>query len=166
MAVPETSSLPSDEASAAPNKPSEDPDSGLSPEVIDAIDPCELLTPSELTKFGNFEEPEPRFSGGARNCRWGSKRTSAVGDLPLINIDVRDNVGISGMPDLGGGLHHGQMAESGRKIAQTSKEIGCVLAMALDEGARVDVVVSGIHDQSCDMAAKLAEIIDPKLPLG
>ncbi|EHR48670.1 hypothetical protein SacmaDRAFT_0363 [Saccharomonospora marina XMU15] len=131
------------------------------------MDPCSLLTDEELSEFADYKQPESRFSAGARNCRWRPIRENAQQRLPLVNLDARDNIGVEGMNDIGSGVRKGQLGGSGRAVAQTSNEEGCVIGMAVGEGARVDVVVSAVGpDKACDIASRIAEIIDPKLPMG
>lgn len=135
---------------------------------IDSVEPCSLLTDGELSEFADYEDPESRFSAGARNCRWTPIREKAQQRLPLINLDARDNVGIDGMPDLGTGLQRGRMDGSGREVVQTTRpDEGCIIGMAVGEAARVDVVVGTVEtDKACDIASRIAEMIDPKLPMG
>ncbi|WP_157606454.1 DUF3558 family protein [Saccharomonospora cyanea] len=133
---------------------------------IKQVDPCSLLVESELDRFGEFGQGEYREYGTGRNCRWQADREGASEQVPLVDLIVEDNAGIGLLPDLGGGRQTGS-AGSGRSVVRTSNEDGCVVAMAVGESARVDVIVSMIElDNACSIAEELVDIIDEKLPLG
>lgn len=134
---------------------------------IESVRPCSLLTDTELARFGEFEEGNYRPYGTGRNCTWNGVRESASEKVPLVDLIIQDNAGIDVVPDLGGGLRSGRTNGTGREVVQTSNDGGCVVSVAVGEGSRVDVVVSYPDaGQACDMANQLAEIIDPKLPVG
>ncbi|NIJ14587.1 hypothetical protein FHU38_004988 [Saccharomonospora amisosensis] len=165
LASPEDS-RPSAHTSVGSSVPTSD-SSGSTSRGIDSVDPCSLLTDSEVAAFGKYQEPNARQVGTARGCDWNPVRENAQQKLPLISFSVRDNVGVDGVVDLGTGLQRGEM-DSGRGVVRTTTpDHGCLIAMAVGEDARVDVVVGAVEpDKACDIASRIAEIIDPKLPMG
>lgn len=132
---------------------------------VDSVQPCSLLTKSEAAQFGKFEAPEKKTLGTARVCDWLPVRTDASTDLPSFGFAVRDNVGVDGINDAGNGIQTGHVSGSGRDYALTSSVDSCTIALAVGDGARVDVNVTGVEEQqACDLASKLVDIVDPKLP--
>ncbi|WP_197319411.1 DUF3558 family protein [Saccharomonospora sp. NB11] len=133
---------------------------------LEQMDPCSLLDGAELNRFGEFGPGEYRDYGTGRNCRWQADRDGASEKVPLVDLIIEDEAGVDVLPDLGGGLQTGK-AGSGRSIVRTSNEDGCVVAMAVGESARVDVIVSMVElDSACSITDELVDIIDEKLPLG
>ncbi len=139
---------------------------GSGGESIEKVDPCELIEDGELSRYGEFGQGEYRTYGTGRNCRWTGVRDNASEDVPIVDIVIEDNAGVDVLPDLGGGLTEGTAA-SGREIVRTYNQTGCVAAMAVGIGARVDISVAQDDVQSaCDLVDELVDIVDQRLPLG
>ncbi|TLW93512.1 DUF3558 domain-containing protein [Saccharomonospora piscinae] len=131
------------------------------------IDPCSLLSDEEIGQFGEFDGPSKRVVGSGQVCTWqGAKET--VGDqAPLVNLVVRDNVGLSGVVDMGDGLTPGATENTGRALVRTMSPDGCLIAMKITSGSRLDVDVAEVSgDDACDLAGKMVEIVDTRLPRG
>jgi hypothetical protein len=134
-------------------------------QVIKQVDPCSLLTGSELSRYGEFGQGEYRTYGTGRNCRWQADRDGAAEKVPLVDVIIEDESGVQSLPDLGGGRQSGR-AESGRDVVRTSNEDGCVIAMSVSENTRVDVIVSMVEvNDACSIADGLVGFLDRKLPL-
>lgn len=156
--VQDNSSSRSAEQSSSPNPP---PDAG----GTSALDPCSLLSYSEVSRFGEFE-PEPKADEGlgARSCTYLPVRTDAS-DSPTLGVDVRDAQSVDTVNDEGMGIRFGNVA--GRKAAQVPARGGCIVALETGPGSRVDVGVTGIDaNEACDLASQLADVVEAKLPEG
>ncbi|MFD9962921.1 DUF3558 family protein [Amycolatopsis sp. NPDC058986] len=131
-----------------------------------SLDPCTLVSGSDLSTYGTFDGPAKQDVGaGARDCQLVRQRANASDDTLTVDITVRDNAGLDALPDNGGGKKPGTMT-SGRKAVQAPQPPeGCVLALAVGTGSRVDVsIVSADSAKACDIASKVADVVEPKLP--
>ncbi|WP_218151700.1 DUF3558 domain-containing protein [Amycolatopsis arida] len=123
------------------------------------LDPCGLLDPAELAEFGTFSAGRPVNQGGARGCDWIADRGPYAG--LGVGVDIRDAQGVDEVNDLGDGVQTGDINE--RPAAQTSTLGACIIALSLGENARADVSVNA-GERSCEIADKVAGIVEPKLP--
>ncbi|WP_083940276.1 DUF3558 family protein [Saccharomonospora saliphila] len=138
-----------------------------SPGNVRKVDPCSLLTAAELDEFGDFGDPTARVAGQGRSCMWQEAADSAAGKSSLVDVIVFDNAGTDAVPDLGNGRRNGSIDSSGRDVVQTANEISCVVSLAVGADSRVDVILSHADEKTrCEHAARLAEQVDEKLPLG
>lgn len=139
-----------------------------------SIDPCGLLDIATLDKefaeYRPFEEDDRNVPGGwsmadARNCHWKTDldRAANLRQAMTVGIGVRDKQGVKDARDAGGGVHPGKLG-SGREAAQIpTAGDGCIMALAVGESSRVDVIVNGAK-QGCGIAEAIADLIEPKLP--
>jgi hypothetical protein len=81
-------------------------------------------------------------------------------------VVVRDKAGLDDIPDSAGTLSPG--TQNGRKAVRIKNDSGgCTIAMAVGTGARVDVtVVSTDLAAVCEIADKVADVVEPRLPKG
>lgn len=142
-----------------------------------AIDPCGLLEVGFLEKefpsFTPFSDGAPEraeygdatFAGG-RWCAWSTETESASDPRLSVAVGMYDSAGIKDIPANTGETEKGTLG-SGREAAQTPRPItkACFIALAVGDSARVDVYVRG-DEKACDMAAAVADKVDPKLPKG
>jgi hypothetical protein len=68
--------------------------------------------------------------------------------------------------DVGGGIQTDKL--NGRDVVRApSTNSACTVALAVGDNARVDVLVTADSTaEACDVAAKLAQVVEPKLPKG
>ncbi|WP_084789329.1 DUF3558 family protein [Saccharomonospora iraqiensis] len=133
-----------------------------------AVEPCSLLDPGETATFGEFEKgSEGVRSDGGRQCHWEGVRQSAQEDgVPSIYVVIEDDSSIEELGNVGDGARSGVMKDSGRAVKETWNETGCVVGLAVGNSSRVDVIVADPdREQSCAMANKIAELVEPKLPM-
>ena len=134
-----------------------------------SLDPCSLLLVSDLTSYGAFVGPNKREEFGARSCGY-IKQTQNASDATLgVDVNVRDSQTVDTVNDLGGGITKGKVNGRASAMAAGSPDLGsCVLAMAVGTGSRVDVFITSATDtkQACDVAAKVADNVEPRLPKG
>ncbi|WP_158559818.1 DUF3558 family protein [Prauserella sp. PE36] len=130
-----------------------------------SIEPCSLLSFADVSSFGTFKErPEEDEGLGARSCTYYPERTDAA-RLPTVGVDVRDDQDVDSVNDEGLGINTGEL--NGRNLAQVPAHGGCIIALGVGAGSRVDVAVTGLDtDASCDLVGRVAEIVEPKLPEG
>ncbi|WP_199430814.1 DUF3558 family protein [Qaidamihabitans albus] len=162
-AAPATSA-PADGGESVPNTAPSSPGDAAAPTA--SLDPCTLLEAGELAEFATFKTGEQKDIASARACVWLPEREGGE-SLPTIGLNVRDSQGIDSVNDTGQGTTAGELEGSGRKAVQAPTTGGCTLALAVGETSRVDVQVSGVDtDQACDIAGKVADVVDPRLPEG
>lgn len=127
---------------------------------VAAIDPCAILKPADLTQFGTFEDGKPETLSDLRMCSWKVHLTH-VGDPGYgVSVGVRDNAGINDGPT-------GQSADvNGRPAVQSADPAAgdCVIRLKMTDKTRVDVSVVGLVGTACDVAGKIAYIVEPRLP--
>lgn len=141
--------------------PSETSSSGAG-EPAASIDPCALLSSTELAEFGEFEGPKDSGLKSVRACDW---QTPVGADESLvIGVGVRDDQGVNDANDTGMGVDRTQA--NGRDIVRVpSQGAHCLIALGIAESSRVDVdVTAGDTDRACEIADKVAGIVEPKLP--
>jgi hypothetical protein len=127
---------------------------------VAAIDPCGILTAADLAQFGSFNPGKPQTPSGARSCAWDGRIVNASDPAFAVRIDVRDTAGINDGPA-------GDSAEvNGRPAVQSSLPAAgdCAIRLKMTDKSRVDVDVTGLVDKACDVASKLAYIVEPRLP--
>ncbi|MEU6641316.1 DUF3558 family protein [Saccharomonospora sp. NPDC046836] len=155
-----SSSAPTSESSVAPGSPTAQ------------LDPCSLLSPGELAEFNTFEfQPGhvPDYSGGSRPCSWNTPR-EAGNDGMAVLVAIRDSQSVDevDLVDSPGAtpVQTGTLNE--RRVAQAAAPGICLIALAVGDGARVDIGINGpgVPDDACPETTKIAEIVEPKLPEG
>lgn len=118
--------------------------------------------------YGQFKPAEAKTLGAARTCKYEKELASASEEALALGVGVRDTQGVDSATDVGGGTIAGNV--NGRKAVQIpspNAPKGCTLALAVGDGARVDILV--INDdptKACDIASQLADKVEPKLPKG
>lgn len=159
--VPAPSSTSSGAASSAPSG------SAVSGGASTAsIEPCSLVNAADFASYGTFGEPVKAELAGARACTLVRQIASASEKTLTIGVGVRDAQGIDTVNDAGGGITPGKV--NGRQAVQAPGSTNsCTLALAVGSASRVDVnVVGTTASQACEVAAKAADIVEPKLPKG
>jgi hypothetical protein len=135
------------------------------PSITSTIDPCTLLSAAELSPYGTFKAPTRSEQGSdARDCQYTKSQASASEDSLTVAVVVRDKASVDDIPASAGTLTKG--TQNGRTAVQIKNTAGgCAIAMAVGNSARVDVtVVSTNNAATCDIASKVADIVEPKLP--
>ncbi|MFI9010106.1 DUF3558 family protein [Actinosynnema sp. NPDC053489] len=131
---------------------------GSASPALDRTDPCALVDREDVERaVGPLdEEPRRRDLGTARSCEYEV-------DSQLVVIDIRTNVG------LGGVNAAGPVTEStlgGHRVKSWVTESGsCFYAFGVTVSSRVDVAVQAKQGKAqCDLAKRLAEVVEPELP--
>ncbi|MEY7973946.1 DUF3558 domain-containing protein [Saccharomonospora xinjiangensis] len=129
-----------------------------------SIDPCALLSASDLSDAGEFQS-EYSDDGSARSCYW---QRSAVGggEVFTFALSVRDTQGIDTMNDYGGGITEDVINHRPVAVAKDPGNGDCTLAMKIGDSSRVDVTIldKGGEDDACQVAEVIAEMVEPRLP--
>lgn len=135
-----------------------------------SVDPCSLLAESQIDQYGEFSGPEKRSYQGYSVCSWAVQKDSASDvEAPLVDLVFRHDLGLEEVIDLGDGLQAGQTDDSGRELIKTSgiepvtNTRSCLIAMKISDDSRLDVTVGRTED-SCELAGKVVEMVDSKLP--
>lgn len=139
---------------------------GSSSSPISGLDPCSLLDLAALGEFGPFESPRPGVKPGARVCDLGRTIKSATDKGLVIGIAVRDKQGLADTNETGAGKTEGNV--NGRKALQVPDSgPHCLIALEVTATSRVDVAITASDSQqACQVADKVADIVEPKLPKG
>lgn len=128
-----------------------------------SIDPCSLISSADLTAYGTFKPPVTANEGGARSCQFAREAATASDSLTL-SVDIRDTQSVDNVNDGGSGKTAGNV--NGRKAVLVPKPpSGCLMALELTASARADILVdSSDPEKACDVAEKIADLVEPKLP--
>ncbi|HEV7979376.1 DUF3558 domain-containing protein [Amycolatopsis sp.] len=164
-AVPSTGLPSSGQPQPSPTAPPESSTQGGSAGTA-SVQPCSLLSATDLTEYGTFNGPDEKELGGARTCGFQRKLASASDKGLGVSINVRDKQGISSVNDLGQGIQTDKL--NGRDVVRApSTNSACTIALAVGDTSRVDVLVTADSTaEACDVAAKLVGVVEPKLPKG
>lgn len=129
--------------------------------ALDAIDPCGLLSASDVARFG--ARPGKRNDiGGAIGCGWTVPGQGTFG-IALRSKQSVDSivVGKGRIVDQSVGSHQGKRLEEPDGVG------ACLVSIAVSDSSRVDVDGVATHTdnaKACDFATRVAELIEPKLP--
>ncbi|WP_346135657.1 DUF3558 family protein [Lentzea roselyniae] len=124
-------------------------------------DPCSLLTSSEASELGASGTPKREKVGTADVCKW---RKPGEGNF---DVSVRANLGLEQVKPDGGQIADLTVGKGNRKAKKVSGDGSgvCIIALDVSPSSRVDVSALGRpNEDSCPVALKLAELVDPKLP--
>lgn len=126
--------------------------------TLDETDPCRLVPKGDVERaLGPLDgEPRRKDLGTARSCEYEVR-------AQLLVIDIRTNVGLAGVnasgpvTDLTLGAH---------QLKHWVDANGtCFFVFGVTESSRVDVVVQPREGKAqCELAQRLAEVVEPKLP--
>lgn len=159
-ALPQNGAQETSASSTAP--PSTDSSAGASA----GLDPCTLLSDDEAAQFGDFDPHKADDSIGTSGCAWDAPHGSE--DSTSFEVVYQDKASIDQVNDTGGGVDKAEM--NGRSVARAPVSNGsaCTVALALDSKSRVDVNVVLAKDvqSACELAEKVATVVEPKLPEG
>lgn len=136
------------------------------------LNACDLLSSEDVTQFkaqGPGQPEDTQTSQATSACRWLGR--SSTDRSVSFGVLVRANQGLDDLQrqtqSSGGTITEGAL--NGRDARQASLTSGgCILALEVDQGSRVDlsVVIGGVTDptEACQIASKLGNIVEPKLP--
>jgi len=132
-----------------------------------SLDPCSLLSATDLASYGTFGDPRKREGSGARSCGYLRKAQDASDSHLGVDVNIRDSQGIDSVNDGGKGTIPSQVNARQAVLVPTG-ETNCVVAMAVGSTSRVDITVTSAADstKACDTASQVAKIVEPKLPKG
>ena len=149
---------PAEHETGAPDTPA---DHGGSP--LDGMEPCELLSQTELDDLGIAGGEEADF-GDSPGCEWA--KTGDFGILVGLNLDIgADEADLQGATPkpISVGSHDGFRVE-----AQGGFEGSCAVLVVTSESSFVDISATanggGDTSKACAKATDVAELIEPKLP--
>jgi hypothetical protein len=134
-----------------------------------SLEPCSLLDPAEdLSEYGRFtSKPGSNDEGASEKiCSWQKQRDDALDESLVVGLVVRGAQSVETVNDVGGGVNKGEVNGRAAAEAPNPQFHDCTLAMELDAGSRIDVVVSGMDDvnAACDVAREVAYLVEPRLP--
>jgi len=126
------------------------------PAVSASINPCALLTSSDIQHLG-VASRGPDALGGSRGCSWLKTGQYNVG------FSVWDHLGIDQMNSGGNPItNHRVGSHDGRQFE--GADGGCFVAMAITSTSSIDVSVGGDPSVECQLADQFALLIEPRLP--
>lgn len=156
----ETSSAPTSEAPGSEPIPSSSSNSNSADPASTSLDPCSIISSSDLATVGKFDgvEPKKEEKGGARTCTWVAPGVG--GDS--VGVGIRDTQNVGDLNDAGSGIERDEV--NGRQVAKTASPQGlCYVAVEISDASRVDI--QGIKDPgsrdvdaSCELATKVAQL--------
>ncbi|MGH3436345.1 MAG: DUF3558 family protein [Sciscionella sp.] len=126
--------------------------------TLATVDPCSLLPRADAAQVGVTGAGNPENVGTARGCAWHTT------DGAEVSVDVRTNLGLSQVQANGGTV--GPVTTLGsHQSRQQQNSVGCLVAIGVTAGSRVDVQgVSTNGTPDCSAAQQAAKVIEPNLP--
>jgi hypothetical protein len=138
----------------SPSSATEPPSAGPSA----AIDPCALLTDTEIQQLGLLPSGRDTIVD-ARSCSWHKAGQYTIG------AGIFDHVGLAQLSKVGRTItNYSVGSHDGRQVL--SQEAGCGIYLQITKTSIVDIVaVDALGDtQSCQLADRYAKLIEPRLP--
>ncbi|MEV8442866.1 DUF3558 family protein [Actinosynnema sp. NPDC051121] len=126
--------------------------------ALDETDPCGLVTAVDVERAVGALDGEPRRKdlGTARSCEYEVQ-------AQLLVIDIRTNVGLAGVNASGPVTEQTLGAHQLKHWVDTNGT--CFFVFGVTPSSRVDVVVQPREGKAqCELAKRLAELVEPKLP--
>ncbi|MGQ0838925.1 DUF3558 family protein [Actinokineospora sp.] len=145
--------------SSDPTPPSTKP---ASSNELDKLDPCILLSESDVAQFG-AGIGVPKNTTRSRACQW------TVSGQGVFTVALRAEQGLDDIVVSRGTVaDHPVGDHDGRKLEADDGPGGCMISIGISESARVDTSSSTRSDtaKACEFAGRVAELIEPKLPKG
>lgn len=142
------SSVPPSSASTAPGK------------AVDQLDPCQLIDASTAAQLG-LPAGQRDDLDGEPGCKW------QVPGSYVMGIDLSDKLGVNDLNVTNGSLSTVPIGRhDGRKVEADGGPGQCAIAIAITDSSRV---LAGVHARrdtakACDVARRVANAIEPKLP--
>jgi hypothetical protein len=146
----------------APTGSSEPSTGGDEPSPIADLQPCELVDQAGLSSLG-LTGGEEDSVGSARSCRW-RHEGATLDDSFTVSIELFDDEGFT---DLAENTQVKELPKVGGHDAVSFVDAAgvCGVSLGVGDSARVDnTAVGGDQQQGCQLAARLAALVEPKLP--
>jgi hypothetical protein len=134
-----------------------------------SLEPCTLLTASDVSSYSTFGEAKEQKLGKSRDCRYQHKTASASDEGLIIGVSIRDDAPLDSVNDTGNGVKDLQVNGRKAKEASSNDPLGCTVALGVGDTARVDVNVTAVNtvEKACQIAEDVAQkAVEPKLPKG
>lgn len=132
--------------------------------LLEDLDACSLLSEKDLAQLG--DNPKKKYSN-AGSCHWVTENVKVSDSgFVIVRIDLRPGQSVD---ELGvvttGTAKSGKVGDrEAKQIAADMGERACTLGFAAGSG-RVDVLTTAnTTDRACDVADRVAELIEPKVP--
>src|SRR5690606_6654820 len=132
--------------------------------LLEDLDACSLLSEKDLAQLG--DNPKKKYSR-AGSCSWGTENVKVSDSgFVIVGIDLRPGQSVD---ELGvittGTARSGKVGDrEAKQVAADTGERACTLGFAAGSG-RVDVLTTAnTTDRACDVADRVAELIEPKVP--
>jgi hypothetical protein len=127
--------------------------------VSAAIDPCALLTGSDVQQLGL--RPNGRdTAGGGRACSWYKNLQYTAG------IEVFDHSGLDQLSTIGRTITDHPVGSHAGRLVLSVNGGGCGVFLQITRTSMVDVDTAGglTDSQMCQLADHYAKLIEPRLP--
>lgn len=121
---------------------------------IAAVDPCRLLTQSDVTQLG-LTPNGPDNTAKSRGCAWNKGTSYSVG--------IYAN-GSQGLDELRANNSTTASLQSHDAIQIANSNMDCVFDIAISRTSSVDITVEAGTGNACQIATQYATLIEPKLP--
>ncbi|MFC4858823.1 DUF3558 domain-containing protein [Actinophytocola glycyrrhizae] len=146
----------------APTDSSQPPTSGGDdPSGLADLDPCGLVDQAGLTSLG-LTGGEEKTLGEARVCRYRHDGPT-LNESFTVSVELFDTRGLDDIV----GSNVQQLPKIGAHDAASfvGPTGSCGVSLAVGDSARVDnTAVGGAQQQGCELAARLAALVEPNLP--
>lgn len=133
--------------------------------TLAAIDPCSLLTQTQLDQYG-LRRRDSGDVAGARTCSWDHPADVQGKGSFNLKPGIWDRQGLKDINTRGYSLADVVIGRHQARQAAQAGGNGCFIAIGVTESSRVDVAASGDPGQGCVLANQFATLIEPQLPGG
>ncbi len=153
---------------AEPSAPGSSGAPSARPVSLAEVDPCALLTEEIAVEVGVEDVGAGRPSKISRGCGWFVDNWGQEGDAYTVAISVDETRGLDDLPS---DLDRTPLTVGSREAVQVETYDVCSIIMYVSESSRADASAVGSDTStldefdSCRMALRLAELIEPALPL-
>jgi hypothetical protein len=140
---------------------------GTSASPLASVDPCSLITQSEISSNG-YQPGQTANAPDGRACRWERPDDGATVNGYVLEIIIYDGLGLSQLNTSGGTVTDFSVANYQGKLYQATKLNTCDAALPTSSTSRIDINVNsrlGI-DTGCTLAKQIAPAVVSHLPAG
>lgn len=159
---------PTAEPSTATSVPATSaPSSTAGADPLASVDPCSLLTASELS--GNGLRPGKTVTApGGRACRWERPDDGATIDGYVLQVIIYDTAGIDQLNTQGGTVSDYSVGKYQGKLFQDTVGNACIVSLGTSGTSRVDIYVGSRLGLAtgCTLVKGVAPAIVSHFPAG
>lgn len=140
---------------------------GTNASPLASVDPCSLITQSEIASNG-YQPGQTATAPDGRACRWEKPDNGATVDGYVLEIIIYDKLGLDQLNTSGGTVSDYSVGDRHGKLYQATSLNTCDVALSTSSSSRIDINVNsrlGIAT-GCTLAKQIAPAVVSHLPSG